>query len=139
MNRAGQWLFNFATGASLLLLFALTGWRAFGGQAQTYPYALLAYRGDGAEVVVDSGMKKETDYGIYLGPLRLDPGPLAVLSLILPITWILVAAIRYFDSAYSAHRTGFCTVCGYDLRATPDRCPECGAAVEQRLRAGDAA
>ena len=47
---------------------------------------------------------------------------IALLSALLPIIWFR----RYLNERRSA-RVGCCVECGYDLRATPDRCPECGA------------
>jgi 4-amino-4-deoxy-L-arabinose transferase-like glycosyltransferase len=49
-----------------------------------------------------------------------------VLSLILPILW-LSGRVR----TRSRIRRGACPVCGYDLRATPDRCPECGRVTKK--------
>jgi hypothetical protein len=53
---------------------------------------------------------------------------------VVPVWWLLVpcgsplvlAALRHIR-ARTRIAQGHCRRCGYDLRASPDRCPECGA------------
>jgi hypothetical protein len=48
----------------------------------------------------------------------------ALLLALPPATWLLARRRRARQRA-----RGFCPSCGYDLRATPERCPECGMAT----------
>jgi hypothetical protein len=45
-----------------------------------------------------------------------------LLAAVLPTFWVTTRLRRRRRAA-----GGQCAACGYDLRATPDRCPECGA------------
>ena len=59
--------------------------------------------------------------------LPFIPYPLAAIVLaILPAIWVYRRCFHRFGQ-----RSGVCPSCGYDLRATPDRCPECGRVADR--------
>ena len=61
------------------------------------------------------------EYGDQAG-LAVPHGALAAVGLVAALMPV-VAWVR----RRHRRRAGCCLSCGYDLRATPDRCPECGA------------
>lgn len=49
-----------------------------------------------------------------------------------PVGWIVMRLRRAMRRRRGGEKTtGLCPVCGYDLRATPHRCPECGTIPAQ--------
>jgi hypothetical protein len=52
----------------------------------------------------------------------------AMLTAIAPARWS-ANTVRRFVAGRRDRRRGHCRRCGYDLRSTPARCPECGTAV----------
>lgn len=52
-----------------------------------------------------------------------------VLAMLLPAWWM--KRQFYFAKRRRRARRGWCISCGYDLRASGDRCPECGAATSR--------
>jgi hypothetical protein len=76
-------------------------------------------RGAMGKVVVRS-----TDNNFWTPPFWILGVPhwfLALLTIALPLRWLW----RRLTTA-QRRRSNLCPICGYDLRATPDRCPECG-------------
>ena len=53
---------------------------------------------------------------------------LAAAALLLPLLWIISLGLARRRRALRARRS-LCRTCGYDVRASPDRCPECGTLV----------
>jgi hypothetical protein len=125
MRRALRILLNFATAASLVLLLANCLWPAWpvymGRELRaSYPPS-GTLRGRFVDVRV---FATEDGQIVHYHPTPLLHAALMPVLAALPVWWV---AARWRVTVRRSR--GLCPACGYDLRATPDRCPECGAAA----------
>jgi hypothetical protein len=72
-----------------------------------------------------AGRKFPTTFG-YWAVTTYHPIIAALLAL--PLLPWAVASLRRLDAA-GRRRAGFCPRCGYDVRASAERCPECGEPI----------
>ena len=60
-------------------------------------------------------------------------GPLGSFVFAAALCVLPVVITRFRHDRATRVAAGLCSECGYDVRATPDRCPECGAPLAEEI------
>jgi len=95
-------------------------WDWFGADDLQWGWAGFGYRAkdEGGQAYSASYIYQGVKYRVVIVPWWSLP----------LVTGVTPAALLVSVLRRNGKRPGFCRSCGYDLRATPDRCPECGLA-----------
>ena len=121
--------FSASCAISMVLWVALVAWRVFG---EPHLVAVTVTRWFPTEgVILREGERHQprtvtvtfTTYDLFGG--RLPFWAANVAAAFLPLVWC-VRVLNVQLKGVQEMKVGCCDVCGYDLRATPARCPECG-------------
>jgi hypothetical protein len=115
-GRTGQWMES--------------GWYWTSGPVEERPYSYSYLPDHGVWIARDDGERGHGEWESTRG-LRIPYWPLVSVFSILPFAWL-----RRKRRHRWLTRRGLCPACGYDLRATRDRCPECGTAAAKSLDSG---
>jgi hypothetical protein len=117
--------------SGLLCVATLARWATFDMNAETWHFTYDTGHVGSLQTQnnVDLTLSRGTTFGMQSRHWRRwnDWGLTLPFWLVAVVFGIFAGMCMHISRRAIESRVGLCAVCRYDLRATPDRCPECGS------------